>query len=208
MRVIRLTKKIFEKVIKQAYLILKKGEVIVYPTETSYGLGGDATQKKAVKKIFKIKKRVLNKPVTFLVSSFKMAKCYFKFDKISWRLAKKYWPGPLTLVLGKNQKKKKKVYADPLGENKTFGVRISSQPVARRLVKVLRRPLVTTSANISGDQPAYSVSDVIKQFKNKKYQPDLILDFGKLKKIKTSTVIKIENNSIKVLRPGPIKIKN
>lgn len=206
MEIIKITKNNSQEVIKRTVQILKKGGVVVYPTETSYGLGGDAIQKKVLKKIFKIKKRDPKKSVSLLVSSFKMAKDYLSFDKVSWRLARKYWPGSLTLVLGKNQKKKKKIYTDPLGKNETFGIRISPQPVALGLVRALRRPLVTTSANISGDQPAYSIEKVIKQFKDKKNQPDLILDYGRLKKIKTSTVVKVENNFIKILRQGPIKI--
>jgi L-threonylcarbamoyladenylate synthase len=212
MKIIKVNNNI-NQVLKEAVLLLKKGGVIVYPTETSYGLGCDATNRRAVKKIFKIKKRDRQKSLTLIGSSFKMVKDYVDFDKISWQLAKKYWPGPLTLILSKKTKKLaptkegKKVYTDLDSQNTNFGIRISSQPVALNLVKILNRPLISTSANISGDEPAYSVTEILKQFKKKKNQPDLILDYGKLKKVKTSTVVKVENNKIKILRKGPISIK-
>lgn len=197
-----------KKVIEKAVKILRAGGVIVYPTETSYGIGGDATQKKAVARIFKIKQRSRQKSMTIIVSSLAMAKDYVKFDKLSWQLAKKYWPGPLTLVLPKNKKKKKKkIYTDLTGRNFDFGIRVSPQPVALMIVKKLRRPLVSTSANISGQEPSYQISEILKQFKNKKNQPELILDAGKLPKRLTSTVVLIKDGKIVVLREGPIKIK-
>lgn len=194
--------------VQEAIRVLKSGGVIVYPTETSYGLGCDATQKKAVAKIFKIKQRSLKKSVTIIVSSFRMAQDYVEFDKISWQLAKKYWPGPLTLVLPRNRKKRKKIYTDLTGKNFDFGIRISPQPVSLKLVRSLGRPLISTSANVSGDQPAYQLSEILKQFRNKKSQPDLIIDAGQLPKRKTSTVIQVKDGKIKVLRPGPIIIRD
>ena len=193
-----------KKIIDTAVKILKAGGVVVYPTETSYGIGCDATQKKAVARIFKIKKRSPQKSVTIIVSSFRMARNYIVFDKLSWALAKKYWPGPLTIVLPKN---KKKIYTDLTGKNWDFGVRISPQAIALAIVKKLSKPLISTSANISGKSPTYRISEILKQFKNKKYQPDLILDAGKLPKKLTSTVILVEDGKIKILRKGPIKIK-
>lgn len=194
------------KIIKAAIKILKAGGVIIYPTETSYGLGGDATFKKAVTKIFKIKKRSQQKSVTIIVSSFAMAKEYVKFDKLSWQLAKKYWPGPLTIVLPKNKKRKKRIYTDLTGKNWDFGVRISPQPVAWQLVKKLGNPLISTSANLSGKKPGYDISEILKQFKNKKNLPILVLDAGKLPKRLTSTVVLVKDGKIKVLRKGPIKV--
>ena len=205
MKILKINNENYQPAIKEAVKLLKQGGVLVYPTETSYGLGGDATKRSSLKKIFKIKKRKPNKAVTVLVADFTMAKKYGKFDKRSWKLAKKYWPGPLTLVLAvRNQRQK--VFLDPVGNNKTLGMRISPQPLATQLVKELKRPLVTTSANLSGQPAAYSTREIIGYFKNKKFQPDLILDAGRLPKTRPSTVIKIENKKIKILRPGPLKI--
>jgi L-threonylcarbamoyladenylate synthase len=206
MKIIKITNNNYPQALNLAVTVLKKGGVIIYPTETSYGLGGDAEKIKVIKKIFKIKKRKTNKPVSFIISSLVMANKYFKFEDISRQLAKKYWPGPLTLVLPKANKNKK-LYADPEGRAKTFGVRISSERLANNLVKKFGRPLVTTSANLSGDQPAYSLSEIVKYFKSKKNQPDLILDCGRLKKVKTSTVAAVVNKKIVILRKGPIKPK-
>jgi len=193
---------------KTLFLIkaLGEGKVIVYPTETSYGIGCDSADQLAVKKIFKIKRRPVNKAMTLLASDLVMARRYLNFDNLSLELAKKYWPGPLTLVLTKKSVKGQ-IFASASGKNQTIGIRLSSNNIATKLVKGLGRPIITTSANITGQQPAYDVQKIINYFKDKKYQPDIIIDAGPLKKQKTSTVIEIKNGKINILRQGPIKIK-
>lgn len=193
------------EIVRKAIKVLRKGRVIVYPTETTYGLGCDVSSKKAVQKIFKIKKRSLSKPLSIIMSSFRMAQDYIDFDKISWRLAKKYWPGPLTIVLPSKCQKKQKLYPD-LTQRSTLGVRISSNRLVIKLIKELGRPLISTSANISGQRECYNLAEILKQFKNKKNQPDLILDAGSLPRIKPSTVVGISGGRLKVWRQGPIKI--
>lgn len=188
------------KVLEKAVNILKKGGVIVYPTETCYGLGADAENKSAVKRIFKIKKRKFEKSFLVLVSSLAMAKKYVIFNKLALKIAKKFWPGPLTLVLEVKDKKKFK--------SKTLGLRISSSKICQALVKKSNKPLISTSANLSGQPPIYSISEFLKQFKNKKYQPDLILDAGRLPKVSPSTIIDLTKDYPKILREGPIERKS
>lgn len=192
--------------IKEAVKILKSGGTVIYPTETSYGLGADATNKKAVKKVFAIKKRDPTKPMTIIVSSLKMAKEYADFNSLSLKLAKQYWPGALTLVLPLKKGLAKPIFAQVKGECKNLGVRLSPNPIALAIVKKLGAPLISTSANLSGDAPGYQIKDIISQFKDKSNKPDLIIDAGKLPKIDTSTVVKAGDKGVKILRQGPVVI--
>ena len=131
-----------------------------------------------------------------IVSDFKMANEYFNFDKNSLDLAKKYWPGPLTLILNKKGKNK----------GKGIAVRVSNNKIANQLTKKLGRPITATSANISGQDLCYNIFDAIKQFKNNKIKPDIFLDAGILPKNLPSTIIDARNKKIKIIRQGKIKI--
>ena len=186
--------KVSDKSIEKAIEYLKKGRVIVYPTETSYALGCDATNDDACKRIFEIKKRSEEKKLPVIVADLKMAKNYAKFNKDSLKLAKAFWPGPLTLVL----ENKKKV--SPLVADEKIALRVSSNKVARMLSRKLGKPIVATSANISGKTNCYSIKEVLKQ----EVKADLYLDAGKLDRIIPSTIFDVERRMI--LREGPITI--
>ena len=186
------------EVVGRAVKILQQGGVIVYPTETAYGLGPDYLNPRAVKKIYQIKGRHFNKPVSVIVGSLAMAKKFARFNKITHSLAKEYWPGALTLVLeSKNQKSK----------NQTLALRVSANRLASKIVKKLGRPITSTSANLSGKVECYTAAEAMNQFKNKKYQPDLIIDAGRLPKRKVSTIVRVDKNNLTVLRQGGVKIK-
>ncbi|MDZ7799040.1 MAG: L-threonylcarbamoyladenylate synthase [Patescibacteria group bacterium] len=174
--------------------ILKNDGVIVYPTDTAYGLAADFFSEKALKKVYRIKQRPLSKKIALIASSLAPVKKYFCLNKKELSLAKKYWPGPLTLILKLKNKEKK------------VGVRVPDFKMARELAKNFEKPITATSANLSGQPNPYSASQVVRQFKNKKNQPDLIIDAGRLKKIKPSTVAEIINDKIKIIRKGPINL--
>ena len=178
--------------IRKAVEFLKEGKVIVYPTETCYALGCDATNEKACKRIFEIKKRSKEKKLPIIVANLKMAKEYAYFNKDALKLAKAFWPGPLTLLL-----KKKRKLSRFVGK----GIRVSSNQIARELSKKLGKPIVATSANISGRENCYSIKEVLKQG----IKADLYLDAGKLKKVKPSTIFDVEKRVI--VRKGPISLK-
>ena len=128
-----------------------------------------------------------------------MAKKYVNFNSRSLALAKKHWPGPITLVLDVKSKIK------TLNEGqKTLAVRVSANKIALALVKKLGRPLTATSANLSGQKACYAVSDVIRQFKKIKYRPDLIIDAGRLRQRQVSTIVRCQDNGCLVLRKGKI----
>ena len=172
----------------QAVVILKKGGVIVYPTDTAYALGGIFNSSKVIKEILKIKKRKDQK-FTLVSSSFAQVRKFFKLSPAAVKLARKNWPGPLSIVVSKR-----------------FAVRVPKNEVARKLARKVGRPIIATSANITGQQTIYDSSEIMKQFKNRISRPALIIDCGKLPKIKTSTVIKVKNNQIEIIRQGSVKI--
>lgn len=208
MRTIKLSKKFNYSSVAT---ILKKGGVIIYPTETAYGLGGDATSRAAVKKIYQIKGRNFSKPLPLITASLTMAKRYAKFPPKAEELAKRYWPGPLTLVLPIV-----KLRAAGLGQNAnqpslallprqtTIALRVSSNKFARRLSDKLNRPIIATSANLSGQKPTYSAQAALRQLKVKQDLIDLVIDAGRLPYQVPTTIIGIINDKIKILRQGSL----
>ncbi len=174
---------------------LKRGEVIVCPTDTVYIPAADATNEKAVRKVFLIKKRSLRKPIPIFVKDLKMAKKFAKIDKSQDRFLRKAWPGKVTVVL-KRKKSKIKLYGV---DRKTIALRIPNFKLINLLLKKLNRPLVGTSANISSQPPSGNLKEVLQQFKNKKYQPDFVVDGGILSG-KPSTVLDLTTLPPKILR--------
>lgn len=176
--------------ISQAIKILRQGGVIVYPTDTAYALGGIFNLPKVTAKILKIKNRK-DKKFTIIASNLNQVKNFFKLNQTQKKLAQKYWPGPLSLVVSPR-----------------FAIRVPHHKIALVLAQKTGKPLIATSANISGVKTLYRSQEIIKQFLNKAAQPDLILDFGQLPKNKTSTIVEVRGDKIKILRPGKIKIND
>ncbi len=190
-------------IIQKAIEILKNGGIIIYPTDTCYGIGVDATNKEAIKKLMTLKARNFNKPISIIVKNFKMAQKICEFNSQAKKIFKKYLPGALTLIL----KKKNNIYQLPniltAGKQK-IGIRMPKNKIALELVRKFNKPITTTSANVSNKPECYSKQEILKQFKKNIKKIDLIVDIGKLPKIKPSTIIEIINNKVKILRQGPI----
>jgi L-threonylcarbamoyladenylate synthase len=178
--------------IKAAALVIKSGGVVLYPTETCYGLAADATNGKAVERIYKIKERSAGKPIPVIVSSIAMMKKYGKVTKEVMLLAKEFMPGPLTVV---TDKKNLPDNLNPSG----VAFRISSHPVAYALARLAGRPITATSANISGRPPIYDGSKALEVFGGK---VEMVLDAGTLKKVKPSTYV--DARSMETVRDGAI----
>lgn len=194
--------------IKKAVTVLKKGGVVAYPTDTAYGLGADCTNAKALEKIFKIKGRPKGKPVSIIVSSLKQAREIAVFNVAALELWNKFMPGALTLVLPLNPVLKKDRHWKILsGGTGTIGLRFPDEPVCRDLVRKLGSPITTTSANLAGQPNCYSVKEIEKQFLSAKIRPDMLLDGGKLRAGKISTVVDLTADEIKILRQGSISQK-
>lgn len=138
-----------------------------------------------------------------MVSNFAMARKYGVFNKIALRLAKKYWPGPLTIIV--KRKKTLPKFLNP--GTKTIGIRYPAHKLSRELVKKFGSSLTTTSANISGRPSPYSVSAIQKQFRGQKFQPDFILNGGRLEKNPPSTIINVSRKKPRIIRTGLLTIK-
>lgn len=198
MKILKLSFKNYQKIIKEVIKSIKKGKVIVCPTDTVYGLIANATNKKTVEKIFKIKKRKIQKSIPIFVQNIKKAKKIAKIDKKQEKLLKSIWPGKITTVL-----RRKKIELKLYGvDKKTIALRIPKYKLVIDLLKKLNYPLTGTSANISGQSATTKVREVLKQFKNQKFQPDLIIDAGNLKSSKPSTLIDLIKKKPKILRKG------
>ncbi len=189
-----------------AISVLKSGGVVVYPTETSYGIGCDATNTEAVARVFAIKHRPEGKGVTVLLPT----NDSFGDRVVTWRselrdLAAKFWPGALNIVLPVRNDSS---IAQQCLTNETVAVRRSSHDVANALVDALDVPLVSTSANISGEPELYNAQEIYDRFNDESLQPDVIFDAGELPKRAPSTLIAWDDTLLEVvvLRQGEIEI--
>ncbi|MFH1253690.1 MAG: L-threonylcarbamoyladenylate synthase [Candidatus Uhrbacteria bacterium] len=193
----------FKKQIKKAVEILKAGGVVVFPTETAYGLAADATNIKAIRRVSEIKDRTPVKTFPLIAADQKMVEKYAILSPLIKSLTKKHWPGALTVVVPARPGRLKEF---ALIRSGTLAVRVSSHFVAKELSRRLDRPIISTSANLSGWPTCYSVRAVKKQLVGKKNQPDFYLDIGRLLKQKLSTIVEEKNGEVVVLRSGGIKI--
>lgn len=191
-----------KKIIKSALL---SGEIIAFPTDTVYGIGVNGYIYDAVAKIYKIKDREKEKPLILFLPSIDKAKDFIEnTELLNNEIIKKYWPGPLTVIFRK--KSDLKLYFSQVQVQK-IGIRIPDYPLILDLLSFLDFPLVTTSANISGNQPLKSGLEIEKKLNRGENNVSIIIDNGELEINTPSTVVSIENDGVKVLREGIIKIK-
>lgn len=187
-------KKINKQDIDLIAAFLREGAAIAYPTDTVYGLGCMADNKKAVNKIFRIKQRKPDKALLMLVSSISMAKRYCRISKAQEKILKKYWPGPFSFILESRDKLPKELG----GKTDTIAVRLPKNDFIISIIKKIKVPLVSTSLNISGEKPLADTENIENYFK--KHKPDLALDAGKIKG-KPSTLIDLRDaENVKTLR--------
>ena len=187
-------KKILKKTIKN----LSIGDVVGLPTETVYGLAGNAYSKKSIQKIFKLKGRPKTNPLIIHYYSVNNAIEDVVLNKHFKKLYKKFCPGPITFILKK--KKDSKIHSSASAGLNTIGVRFPKHKVVRSILKEIKFPLAMPSANKSTSVSPVSSKDVYEEFKKK---ISLILDGGKCKIGIESTVVDLTNNP-KILRPGII----
>ena len=192
--------------IAEAVAVLKAGGIVAHATETCYGFACDLTNENAVAKLFAIKKRPLNQPVSALFASVNDAQRYVTWNTEALELAKKHLPGPLTLIIPLRIDAPRRLH---LCAKKTaaLGMRVSSHPIAQELVTRYKSPLSTTSANLHGADNLYSPEEILEQFALKEFQPDLILDSGPLPGNPPSTVIDLSGKNGGVARQGGIQVK-
>jgi L-threonylcarbamoyladenylate synthase len=183
----------------KAIKALRNGQVIVYPTDTLYGLGADIFNEEAVKKIFKIKKRGANDPLPVAVANIKQLEKIAIIDGKSRILIKAFLPGKLTIVL----KKKKNVSDLVTGGLDKVAVRIPNNKIALDLLSNFG-PLTATSANIHGKKPPINITDINIQLKDSGIA--IYLDNGKLNG-KPSTIVDMTEKPFKIIRKGSISEK-
>lgn len=191
----------------QALAYLRAGKTVVIPTETAYALAADATNAAAVRAVFAVKGRAAGKTLPILVTDMAMAKRYADIPPVLMALARRFWPGPLTIVvparIGGGQAPA--LRGGIIRADGTIAIRVSSHPVAQALSRALGRPLVATSANVSGLPTAYSVPAVQRQFAASKYRPDAYLNVGALPRRVPSTIVGLKGGKVSVLRQGRIR---
>lgn len=188
--------------IEKAAQVLTSGGVIVYPTDTAYGLGANALDERAVTKIYNLMARSSSKPTHVIVKDWDMIELIAKPNESAMKLYERFFPGPLTMVLPK----KEDIVPDVLtGGLSTIGVRISDTPFTLALSNLVSFPYTTPSANRSGEETPYSIEDVKSVLDVKKV--DLVLDGRRLKPTPPSTLIDVTQDQPKILREGPITLE-
>ncbi len=203
MRVVRINRnRVNKRVLKEAVDVIRSGGVVVHPSESSYGLAADPRNAPAVRRLFAMKGRTKGKSALVVADSFAQAGKAVRLTGRSARLARLHWPGPLTIV------------APVIGDFYVAGgeraedlaIRVPASAWARALAREFGGPITSTSANVSGETPAYSLTAVRRTFRGREPKPDLMLDAGRLPDRPPTTIVRARGNRIEILRQGQLKI--
>ncbi len=195
-----------KSVIGFAAELLRNGGLVAFPTETVYGIGANFLDKKAIKKLYEVKKRPLNKPFTVHISSLDtIAEMQCEISPPAERLIKEFWPGPLTVVLKCTLStpgvEKRFQGFHPGGGKGTLGFRMPRNRIAKELISESGIPVAAPSANVSGEKAPAEAGEILKKFDGK---IDLILDSGKTQFSRESTIVDATKFPCKILREGAI----
>lgn len=184
---------------------LKAGGIISFATDTIYGVAADASNEKAVDKLYEIKKRDQKKPIAIFVKNLEKAQEIFNFDYLSTKLAKEFMPGAITLVL---KTRNSANLAKNLNYNNDgfLGFRIVDREFITKLMNKFEGNLAVTSANISKQKSSTTNEEVKNYFKNSNL--DLLIEGKEPEHKVASTVIKVENGKPEILRQGAINLSN
>ena len=186
-----------EAILSEAASILKSGGLVVFPTETVYGLGGDGTNAEAAKKIYAAKGRPSDNPLIIHIASPEEAEAFAATNDTFYKLAKAFMPGPLTVILPK----KDTIPLSVTGGLPTVAIRCPSHPVAQSLIRAAGIPIAAPSANLSGKPSPTCAAHVIDDLTGR---VDMIIDGGSCEIGLESTIVKLEGDDAILLRPGAI----
>ena len=187
-----------ENNIEAAAKIIQDGGLVLFPTETVYGIGANALNDDAVKKIFIAKGRAQDNPLILHISDMEMlSQIADNISELEYKLMDTFWPGPFTIVLNKKAGIAKVATCD----GNTVGVRMPSSKIAHDLIKAANLPIAAPSANISGKPSGTKLQDIIEELQDK---VDYILDGGESDIGLESTVVRVIDNEVRILRPGKI----
>jgi len=193
------------EIVDAACKILAAGGLVIFPTETVYGAGVDATNPQAVEKLLRYKSRREGKPLSIAVTDLAMAEKYAEINDQARKLYQQFMPGPLTIV----SRDRGLLAPGVASEFATVGTRIPDYDLVIEIVRAYGRPITATSANASGKKRPYTVDDVLNQLSKKQLdQVDLILDAGKLPPNPPSTVIDTTLSAPIALRTGSLDLKS
>jgi len=180
--------------------VIQAGGIVVYPTETLYGIGGNALDARAIQRVRSVKKRKDHKPILVIVPTIEaVAPLVREIPAAAEVLMKTFWPGALTLVF----KASETVPPELMEGSSTIGVRVPSSPLCIKLLILAGVPITSTSANISGEQPQRSIKEIKTALAS---GVDLYLDGGTLPESKPSTVVDVSDGLPRVLREGAISV--
>ncbi len=184
--------------IKPAAESIKQGKLVLFPTETVYGIGANALNVQAVKDIFIAKGRAQDNPLIVHIANIEMLKELVQnVGEIEEKLIKNFWPGPLTIIF-----EKKPIIPDVItGGLNTVAIRMPSNEIARKLIEYSNLPIAAPSANVSGKPSGTIVEDIIDELDGK---VDYVIDAGKVDIGLESTVVRVVDNIVHILRPGKI----
>ena len=201
MKVFDWTNKINEDELKIVTQALNEGKLIVFPTETVYGIAGNGLTLSVVNNLYKAKKRDYSKPFTLMVNDITKIKDIAYVSENEEKVIKKFMPGPITLIL-----KKKDCISNLVTANSdTVGVRIPNHEIALSILKSVDYPLATSSANISGSVNNSNIEDIINDLEN---YVDIFIKGNISSNLLASTVVEIKNNEVNILRNGIISKEN
>lgn len=181
--------------IEKAYHTVEQGGIVVFPTDTVYGIGCNPYNKKSVKKIYDIKSRDYAKPFPVLVYSEEIASQIAHFDKVAKKITEKFWPGPLTIILKLTDDKLK----ESLNLTDKIALRVPDHNCTLELLKKCNF-LIGTSANVSGQSSFFDPQECIKNVENY----DIFVDGGTITSKGESTIVEIEDDEIKIVREGSL----
>lgn len=185
---------------KELIQTLLEGGVIVYPTDTVYGLLANPFHEMAFRRIFHIKTRPFSKPLPLFVDTIERAKTLAKIDERTERVLRQLWPGQVTVIL------ERQPFLPPYITNgeRTIALRIPDRDDIRSLISSFNFPLTGTSANLSDMPVCKTPSEVFEQFRSHHPQPDLVVDGGELSSHTPSTILDITKRTPQILRAGPL----
>lgn len=188
------------RAVGMAVEFLQRGQVVVCPTDTVYGFLADATNNKAVQRIFDIKGREKDKPLPVFIKDIEMAKKYALVDEVVEAFLEETWPGKVTVALSNKDNSD----LSPLiyGNKKTVGLRIPNHKLIREILERFNKPITGTSANISGQPSTVKINEVFKAFEDRPIRPDLVLNGGDLPQNNPSTIIDFSSDKPKIVRRG------
>ena len=187
--------------LKDAAELIKQGKIVVFPTETVYGIGTNGLDANAVKKLYEVKQRPLNKPISLLVSNIEMVNLIAKdITEIEYKIMEKFFPGPLTIILKKNE-----IVPDIVTSGQdTVGVRMPSGNTAKELIETAGVPIAAPSANITGRPSGTNLQQIKKDFDGK---VDYFIDGGNSEIGVASTIVQVIDGEPKILRQGIITLE-